>query len=533
MCEKKQTPLVDSNYSYDSLNRLKSAVENVTPHGGLQSQSWRQAFTFDRYGNRNFDEANTTTLPKNCGTPPNQIVCPADVPIVNPTISTSNNRLSSTGWQYDAAGNTTADPEGRTFIYDAENKQVQVTNSSGVAGQYFYNGDGLRIKKVVPSTGETTVFVYDAFAKLVAEYSTSVEPALTAKTSYLTMDHLGSPRINTDANGNITARHDYMPFGEEIFSAQRTQSLGYTADTVRKQFTGYERDTETDLDFAQARMYGYNHARFTSPDPTLLSVNGFNPQSWNRYIYVLNNPLKFTDPLGLWEVDYETVYKTDKDGNYKLDKKGRRIVDYVKVIARRTKEGDNATTLAKQLGLTGKDAEKFAKKVGDGNNIRLSETGGLVGRVFSAVEEGLALQEQFKIENPNAPDNQGPTGDDCSETACRTGFPNSMPANGPGVAFNVYAADALIRQSGARSVQESELRVGDIVRWAKDKAPTHFANFIFRRDDGEPLVYSKSGAGGPFEIAPINGPGSINQKYGSIYGVVKGIGKKDTGYYRP
>ncbi|NMS31776.1 hypothetical protein, partial [Vibrio parahaemolyticus] len=91
---------------------------------------------------------------------------------MNPTISTSNNRLTSTGWQYDAAGNTTADPEGRTFTYDGENKQVQVTNSSGVVGQYFYNGDGLRIKKVVPSTGETTVFVYDAGAKLIAEYST-------------------------------------------------------------------------------------------------------------------------------------------------------------------------------------------------------------------------------------------------------------------------------------------------------------------------------------------------------------------------
>ncbi|MCV4753988.1 hypothetical protein OFC37_31480, partial [Escherichia coli] len=88
-------------------------------------------------GNRRFDEPNTTTLPKNCGTPPNQIVCPADVPIVNPTISTANNRLTSTGWQYDAAGNTTADPEGRTFTYDGENKQVQVTNSSGVVGQYF------------------------------------------------------------------------------------------------------------------------------------------------------------------------------------------------------------------------------------------------------------------------------------------------------------------------------------------------------------------------------------------------------------
>jgi hypothetical protein len=122
------------------LNRLKSAVENVTPHGGTQVQSWRQTFNFDRYGNRRFDELNTTTLPKNCGTPPNQTVCPADVPIVNPTISTANNRLTSTGWQYDAAGNTTADPEGRTFIYDGENKQKEVRDQyNTVIVQYFFD----------------------------------------------------------------------------------------------------------------------------------------------------------------------------------------------------------------------------------------------------------------------------------------------------------------------------------------------------------------------------------------------------------
>ncbi|MBT1655043.1 hypothetical protein KK470_30335, partial [Klebsiella pneumoniae] len=46
------------SYSYDSLNRLKSAVENVTPHGGSASQSWKHTFTFDRHGNRRFDFAN-------------------------------------------------------------------------------------------------------------------------------------------------------------------------------------------------------------------------------------------------------------------------------------------------------------------------------------------------------------------------------------------------------------------------------------------------------------------------------------------
>ncbi|MCV4785395.1 hypothetical protein OFM36_38785, partial [Escherichia coli] len=68
--------------------------------------------------------------------------------ICNPTISTANNRLTSTGWQYDAAGNTTADPQGRTFTYDGENKQAAATNASGATlGTYYFDGDGKRVKK--------------------------------------------------------------------------------------------------------------------------------------------------------------------------------------------------------------------------------------------------------------------------------------------------------------------------------------------------------------------------------------------------
>jgi len=65
-------------------------------------------------------------------------------------------------------------------------------------------------------------------------------------------------------------------------------------------FTGYERDTETDLDYAQARMYNKNHARFTTVDPALSSFIPDDPQSFARYSYTLNNPLKYTDPFGLY-----------------------------------------------------------------------------------------------------------------------------------------------------------------------------------------------------------------------------------------
>jgi RHS repeat-associated protein len=276
-------------YNYDSLNRLKDATESVTPNGGSASQSWKQTFVFDRYGNRRFDFAGgATTAPESSCT---EAIC-------NPTINASNNRISSSGYSFDNAGNTTADAQGRTFVYDAENKQVSVSDGSGTIGQYWYDGDGKRVKKYVPATGETTIFVYNAAGKLVAEYSTIVASSQDAKVAYLTNDHLGSPRTNTDLDGDVISRHDYHPFGEEIATAQRTAGLGYTPDSIRKQFTGYERDSETDLDFAQARYYGYSHGRFTSPDFFANDTHPADPQSWNLYAYARNNPLYFLDPDG-------------------------------------------------------------------------------------------------------------------------------------------------------------------------------------------------------------------------------------------
>jgi RHS repeat-associated protein len=102
-------------------------------------------------------------------------------------------------------------------------------------------------------------------------------------------------------------RHDYLPFGEEnVYNAvggSRTAANGYVADGVRQQFVGYERDNETGLDFAQARYYSNVQGRFTSVDPLLSSGNPVRPQSWNRYAYSFNNPLRFTDPTGLFVID--------------------------------------------------------------------------------------------------------------------------------------------------------------------------------------------------------------------------------------
>jgi hypothetical protein len=89
---------LNQTYTYDDLNRLATAEETYN-----LTSKWEQEFSYDRYGNRRFVEANTSTLPKNCGSAPNYTVCTAVVPTVNPEIS-SNNKL--TGTTYDAAGNT-------------------------------------------------------------------------------------------------------------------------------------------------------------------------------------------------------------------------------------------------------------------------------------------------------------------------------------------------------------------------------------------------------------------------------------------
>jgi RHS repeat-associated protein len=63
-------------------------------------------------------------------------------------------------------------------------------------------------------------------------------------------------------------------------------------------FTGHERDDLTGLDYMKARYSGWFQASFLIPDPAN-DVNPRNPQSWNRYAYVRNNPMNLVDPLGL------------------------------------------------------------------------------------------------------------------------------------------------------------------------------------------------------------------------------------------
>ncbi|MGC2657447.1 MAG: RHS repeat-associated core domain-containing protein [Bryobacteraceae bacterium] len=129
----------------------------------------------------------------------------------------------------------------------------------------------------------------------------------------MSLDHLGSTRLVTDQNDNVVARHDYLPFGEEmpVGVDGRTSAGSWDAtDLVTQKFTSKERDSESGLDYFGARYYGSALGRFTSPDPLMASARASNPQSWNRYAYALNSPLRFVDPDGM---DVSTDCAQDKN----------------------------------------------------------------------------------------------------------------------------------------------------------------------------------------------------------------------------
>lgn len=270
-------------FGYDSLNRLTTSTEN-------SGSSWSETNAYDRYGNRWVDLGGG-----------NQSLY----------FSTSTNRIN--GLSYDAAGNLLNDGS-HAYTYNAENKIAKVDTVSA----YVYDGEGQRVRKLV---GENLTFVYGISGQLVADYNGStgalvkeyvygadgllatIEPTAVNSNGarYITSDHLGSPRVVTNSGGSVISRHDYMPFGIELGSGigGRTTGIGYSADNLRQKFTSKERDAETGLDYFGSRYLSSMHGRFTGCDPRLLSLKQVvNPQRWNRYAYVINNPLAMYDPDG-------------------------------------------------------------------------------------------------------------------------------------------------------------------------------------------------------------------------------------------
>ena len=122
-------------------------------------------------------------------------------------------------------------------------------------------------------------------------------------------DWLGSSRFAQDGGGNVIYDRAYAPFGEPYDE--------YNNVTTNRNFTAQTEDTTPGLYDFLFRQESSSQSRWLVPDPAgLAAVDITNPQTWNRYAYLANNPLNAVDPKGLYlcETDAETG-QTMCDGN--------------------------------------------------------------------------------------------------------------------------------------------------------------------------------------------------------------------------
>jgi len=282
-----------STYVYDPLHRLAQAVTA----GSTAYPKWDLMWTYDQWGNRlnqavQGDTASAQQFQQAGQLPP---------PAMQVAASTTTNRLidTGTGYAYDANGNMTNDGV-HTLVYDAANRIVTAANGGTTLGTYAFDGNGLRVSKT--ANGISTVYVYSG-SQVIAEYDNGagigtpsreyiysggarVAKLENGATTYFHQDHL-SARVLTNANGAIVGELGHYPFGEKWYE---------TGTTTKQKFTTYDRDSETGNDYTTGRMYASNLGRFLSPDLAPAALG--DPQSWNRYTYVENDPVNGIDPSG-------------------------------------------------------------------------------------------------------------------------------------------------------------------------------------------------------------------------------------------
>ena len=283
---------LNETFTYDALDRLISSTVNFNPTPLVKT------FTYGPTGNLlTKSDVGTYSYPAAGSPRPHAVTS-----IAGATISTT--------FAYDANGNQTAGL-GRTIGYTSFNKPASIAQGTSTLG-FFHDPEHQRFKQTAPEG--TTVYL-DAFGVHVEYFVAGTNQwneylivggrligvrfersDNTVSTRYFVNDHLGSVAVLTDENALVVERLSYDAWGKRRFPNGADDPAGSITSQTSRGFTGQEELADVGLVHLNGRVYDPLIGRMMTADPFVPDPT--NGQAWNRYSYVINNPLSFTDPNG-------------------------------------------------------------------------------------------------------------------------------------------------------------------------------------------------------------------------------------------
>jgi RHS repeat-associated protein len=290
-------------YAYDDLARLGG--KDANGYSVDCGATWAQTFTLDPFGNI-LKTGNSSWNPNYASPPNNQYM------------------LGWSGISYDADGHLTNDTF-HTYQWDANGHAIGIgpispltTGSPSPQSNQTFDALGNLVEQNIPSDNWTAQYLHDehgaelGFAHAQAAGWTWIRLPGGATAIYVGgslqnywhADWMGSARFGSTPSQGMFSDRAFAPYGEPYASAGSSY----------QSFAGLLQNLSADLFDTPNREYHPTQGRWISPDPAgLAAVDPSNPQTWNRYAYVRNNPVRSIDPSGLCDVVIGGITQSSMD----------------------------------------------------------------------------------------------------------------------------------------------------------------------------------------------------------------------------
>jgi RHS repeat-associated protein len=254
----------------------------------------------------------------------------------NPAVAGPHAVISTTlgSYQYDAKGNQITAP-GRTVTYGRHDLPTRIvrTGPGAEVMDVTYDGEMSRVRIVDQLSGFTTdtldrvyeyrrangktapdgehSFVIRVPGRPVARrvWTLAGKKRKSNVVQYVHADHQRSIELVTSATGKVVDRLKYEPFGRRVSGADPAKPPASLKTDLEQGYTGHEHLEVWNLIDMKGRVYDPALAKFLSADP--FEFNPLNPQAWNRYSYVLNNPVTLRDPTGFDDDEDDSDHDQD------------------------------------------------------------------------------------------------------------------------------------------------------------------------------------------------------------------------------